>query len=87
MTVRVNPVTSELQTTNNSINSTLVLTFRGDVNRDRRVDISDLSLIAGHFGSVLGSPAYYSEADLNRDGVIDIQDMSICASDFGKTLT
>jgi|SRR2546428_1144215 len=87
VTVRVNPVTSELQTTNNSINSTLVLTFRGDVNRDRRVDISDLSLIAGHFGSVLGSPAYYSEADLNRDGVIDIQDMSICASDFGKTLT
>jgi len=86
MMVSIVPVPGELVTSNNSMNSTIVITFRGDVNRDGKVDIVDLTLVASHFGAVLGSPSYYPEADLNHDGVIDIADMAICSADFGKSI-
>ncbi len=49
----------------------------GDANGDGIIDISDLSLIAGRFGS--DDPA----ADINGDGVVDIYDMSIAAANYG----
>ena len=84
VTVRVTPVIGELSTSNNSLNSTILLTFRGDVNRDGKVDIADLSTVASHFGTVLGGANYLAAADLNRDGKIDIVDLAMCSTDFGK---
>lgn len=82
----INSVPGEINLQNNWLNSTLLLTFRGDVNRDGKVNIQDLTMIGAHFGSVRGGPNYLYAADLNNDGVIDIIDLSICAGMFGKTL-
>jgi len=86
VTIKVIPVAGEVLTSNNSLNSTLLLTFRGDVNRNGRVDIADLSMVSSRFGARVGGANYLADADLNRDGVIDITDLSICAADFGKAL-
>lgn len=83
---RVAPVPGEINTVNNSLNSTLVVTFKGDVNRDGKVDIVDLSIVGAHFGSVRGGSNYLADADLNNDGVIDIRDMAICSSQFGSVV-
>jgi hypothetical protein len=81
------PASGELVTSNNSLNATLVLTFKGDVNRDGKVDIIDVVLISSHYGTVRGSPGYLPDADLNKDGIIDIVDLSICGADFAKSIT
>src|SRR3989454_80809 len=87
VSVRVTPVMSEFQTVNNSLNLTIVITFPGDVNRDRVVDVVDYTTVGAHLFATQGSPNYLPEADLNRDGSIDVVDLAICGSDFGKSLT
>ena len=87
MSIAISPVAGEVVTSNNSLNSTLTITFRGDVNRDLKVDISDMALVAGHFGAIQGTSSYLAAADLNHDRIIDITDMAIVGADFGKTIT
>src|SRR2546427_1908560 len=81
------PASGQFLKSNMSLNSTYPLTFKGDVNRDGKIDILDFSTVAGHFGAVRGGPAYLPDADLNSDGKINILDLSLCAGDFGKSLT
>ena len=56
----------------------------GDVNRDGRVSILDLILIAQQLGKRVsaGSPV-----DLNRDGVVSILDLILAAQTIGSTTT
>jgi PKD repeat protein len=56
----------------------------GDVNKDCRVDIADLVLVARSFGSSIGGSNFNNMADLNGDGVIDIADLAIVGSNFGS---
>jgi uncharacterized repeat protein (TIGR02543 family) len=51
----------------------------GDVNDDGRVDLTDLVLIARHYGTVLGYPGYNYLYDLNGDGRIDLIDLAAVA--------
>src|SRR5207245_4931365 len=85
----VNTVPGEFLTANNSVNAStyLPLTFRGDTNRDGRVDIVDFSLVGSHFGAVKPSPNYLPLADMNNDGTIDVIDLSMVGSDIGKSMT
>ncbi|MYE91676.1 T9SS type A sorting domain-containing protein, partial [Candidatus Poribacteria bacterium] len=55
----------------------------GDVNRDGRVSILDLILIAQQLGKRV--PAN-SPVDLNRDGVVSILDLILAAQGLGKTI-
>ena len=55
----------------------------GDVNRDGRVSILDLILIAQQLGKRV--PAN-SAVDLNRDGVVSILDLILAAQGLGKTI-
>ena len=55
----------------------------GDVNRDGRVSILDLILIAQQLGKRV--PAN-SPVDLNRDGVVSILDLILAAQGLGKTV-
>jgi len=55
-----------------------------DVNRDGKVDIVDLYIVAKAFGSKTGEPRYRFEADVNRDGQVNISDLYAVARDFGK---
>src|SRR5438445_13779454 len=82
-------VTGEFLTSNNSFNNTtpFPLSFHGDVNRHGRVDITDLSTVAAHFGSALGSVSYTNIADLHHHNKIDIVDLAIVGMDFSKVIT
>ena len=58
---------------------------RGDVNKDRIVDIVDIVSIAIHFGGGCGNPMYNPDVDLNDDCLIDIVDVVTVALEFGDT--
>ena len=54
----------------------------GDVNRDGRVSILDLVLVAQHFGKTV--PAN-SEVDMNGDGIINVLDLILVSQNMGKS--
>ena len=56
-----------------------------DVNRDGKVDLRDISLVAIAFGSYPGHPRWNLIADINQDGKIDLRDIALVARNFGKT--
>lgn len=56
----------------------------GDINKDGKVDIRDVAIVAKAFGSYPGFPNWNPVADLNGDGKVDIRDVSIVAKQFGK---
>ena len=56
-----------------------------DLNRDRTVNVLDLTIVATAFGSISGEPEYNAVADLDKNRAINIIDVSIVAKDFGKT--
>ena len=56
----------------------------GDLNRDSKVDIRDIVIVASAFGSFPDHPRWNPEADINQDEIIDIRDIAIVASNFGK---
>ncbi|QDU70558.1 hypothetical protein [Mucisphaera calidilacus] len=55
-------------------------TASGDANLDGRVDLLDLSVLAGGFNGVATS---YQGGDFNADGFVDLLDLSVLASTFG----
>jgi hypothetical protein len=80
----VAPVPGEVITQNNNLATPFLLVSKGDVNRDGRVDVVDLALIALHFSTQLGGVNYWADADLSYDGKIDIRDLTVCAIYFGQ---
>jgi len=58
-----------------------------DVNRNGKVDIADLFVIAKAFGSQSGDVGWNPKADLNSDNSVNIVDLFRVAKDFGKTRT
>ena len=58
--------------------------FKGDVNRDYIVDITDIYLIARAFGAERGTNGYEYHLDIEPDGIIDISDIYLAALEFGK---
>jgi hypothetical protein len=59
-----------------------VVTYRGDLNNSRGVDISDLSMLAADYGRTGWSG---HATDVNGDGNINLSDLSILSADYGKT--
>jgi len=58
--------------------------FKGDINKDGRVDGFDLVLLAFSFGAGQGNSRYRTEHDLDKDGFVGGSDLAILASNFGK---
>jgi hypothetical protein len=58
------------------------MTLPGDLNNDGSVDITDLSIIAGHFGQTNTHPLWNVTADVVTDNEIDIYDIVFVASRF-----
>jgi hypothetical protein len=54
----------------------------GDVNGDRTVNMSDISIIIEAFLSFPGNPKWNPDADTNNDGSIDMMDISIAVDHF-----
>lgn len=59
--------------------------LRGDVDRDGRVDGTDLLAFAPHFGARRGEGRYAGFADINVDDQVDGADLALLAANFGKT--
>jgi hypothetical protein len=55
----------------------------GDANRDRRVDVADLGILATNWQQ---SPRTFSQGDFNYDGTVDVGDLGILASNWQKNL-
>ena len=54
----------------------------GDVNRDGRVSILDMVLVAQHLGQTVPSG---SEVDMNGDGIVNILDLILVSQNMGKS--
>lgn len=54
----------------------------GDANKDARVDLLDLSILAASFGGP--GPFVYEDGDFNADGRVDLLDLSLLAGNFGS---
>jgi hypothetical protein len=57
--------------------------LRGDANRDRVVDISDLGILASNWQQ---SPRNFTSGDFNFNNTIEISDLGFLASNWQKTL-
>jgi hypothetical protein len=56
----------------------------GDANRDRRVDINDLSILTANWQ---GSGKLFSQGDFNYDGHVDAIDLGILSGNWQRNLT
>jgi hypothetical protein len=79
----------------NSTTMTLTVTFVTDLNKDRKVDILDITIVAAVYGSHgpnipnPGDPPsknWNPTADLDKNNLINIIDITMVAKDYGKTV-
>ena len=64
---------------------TFELRLAGDVNRDGRIDMKDVAIVAKPFGTRPGDALWNSAADINQDNKVDMKDISVVAKEFGMT--
>jgi len=58
-----------------------------DIDRNGKVDILDIAIVAKAYGSFPEHPKWNPKADLDGNNIIDILDIAKVARDFGKTRT
>ncbi len=66
--------------------SQIAVTFVTDLNKDGKVNIQDITIVAVAYGSKPGDPKWNAIADLDKNGQINIIDISMVAKDYGKTV-
>jgi len=82
---KVLPVPGETDLANNHVGTiTLHVNFPGDLNGDKVVNLADLSVIAGVYGSTSSSSNWNPLADINNDGRVNLADVSVAALNYGK---
>lgn len=62
----------------------ICVTIPGDVDGDRDVDIFDIVMMAGIYGSQQGDPEFIVNCDINSDGDVDIFDIVIACGHYGE---
>ncbi len=65
-------------------NTVQVVLGAGDVNDDKKVDITDLSSVALQFGMSSSDTGFDSRNDINSDGTIDILDLVIVGKNYNR---
>ena len=65
----------EIDKASSAVNVTFLA---GDIVKDNKINIYDLSAVVSYFGTETNKTAYdaYAKYDLNRDGVIDSKDVA-----------
>jgi hypothetical protein len=53
----------------------------GDANKDSKVDVGDLGILAANYGATSG--ATWDKGDFNNDGKVDVGDLGILAANYG----
>jgi GH25 family lysozyme M1 (1,4-beta-N-acetylmuramidase) len=62
-----------------------MIPLSGDANRDGIVDVGDLGILAGNYGTT--SDATWRQGDFNNTGSVDISDLGILAGHYGQMST
>jgi len=79
-------VLGETDTADNTIvDGTVLVTLAGDVDGDRDVDIYDIVMMAGIYGTTEEDPQYDPNCDIDGDGDIDIYDIVAAANNYGES--
>lgn len=63
----------------------LCVLFRGDVNNDGTVNVSDLARVGASFLKSTGQPGFDAEADINKDGTVNVLDLVVVGAEFLKS--
>lgn len=58
--------------------------YSTDLNKDRTVNILDITLVARSFGCIPRDSKWNDACDLNDDDFINIVDITLVAKDYGK---
>lgn len=53
----------------------------GDANNDGRVNVSDLGILAAHYGLTAG--VAWEQGDFNNDGTVNVSDLGMLAANYG----
>jgi len=84
--LHITPVPGETDLSDNDfMDGWILVTIPGDVDGDRDVDIFDIVVMAGVYGSERGDPEYVPNCDINGNGDIDIFDIVIAAGNYGES--
>lgn len=86
LTAYATPVPGEIYTADNTlIDGWVFVTIPGDVDGDRDVDIFDIILLAGIYGSTEHDPQFMANCDIDGDGDVDIFDIVAACSHYGES--
>ena len=84
ISVNVTQVIGETDLADNLMDDgNIFVTTAGDQDADGDVDIFDIVIIAGAYGTSEGDPGYVPSADIDGDGDVDIFDIVIAAGNYG----
>jgi len=61
----------------------LLMTYPGDIDGNKKVEVKDIAAIAKLFGINYPDPRYDPNKDIDCNGKIDVKDVSIAARNFG----
>ncbi|MCW3985022.1 MAG: hypothetical protein NWE91_01215 [Candidatus Bathyarchaeota archaeon] len=79
-------VPGETETADNTFTDDIItVTIPGDVDGDRDVDIFDIVLMAGIYGTTEEDPQFIANCDIDGDGDIDIYDIVAAAGNYGES--
>ncbi len=87
----ISPIPDENDTEDNSLSyDSVFITILGDVNGDRKVDITDITMTIASFGRTSNSagwlsPTWYANCDVNDDNIVDITDIVIVIGEYGNS--
>jgi parallel beta-helix repeat protein len=62
------------------------ITFFTDLNRDGKVNIQDITIVAIAYKTRPGDPNWNVIADLDENGTVNIVDITMVAKDYGRTI-
>jgi hypothetical protein len=80
----VSPVDGEIDTEDNTFSLWILVTIAGDVDGNRKVNIFDIVMIAGSYGTVTGDPGYIPNCDIDGSGAVNIFDVVRAAGNYGQ---
>jgi hypothetical protein len=84
--VHVTQLAGEMNLTNNHLyDGGILVAMLGDINGDRKIDSTDISIIEALYGSVPGESGWNVYADLDRSSRVDYWDIFKVSRNFGKT--
>ena len=88
VSVALDPVLNESDLDDNILTAVqeVCVTIPGDVDADKDVDIFDIVVTVGAYGSQEGELKYFANGDIDGDGDVDIFDIVVAAGNYGKIL-